>query len=201
MAKTVDYFLSTSSPWSYLGSRRFMDIAKRAGAKVNTYTVDFGAVFAQSGGLPLPKRAPQRRAYRLVEMARWKKRLGVPLVIEPENFPAKTPLSGFLVTAARLAGKDALLLSTVILETLWEKDRSIDDPAVLEECCAACGLDGKALLAAAGSDATKAAFQADTEMAMTRGVFGAPSYVIDEELFWGQDRLDFVAEKLGVKPA
>lgn len=201
VSKIVDYFLTTSSPWSYLGARRFMDMTRAVGAEVNVYSVDFGQIFAQSGGLPLPKRAPQRRAYRLVELARWKKRLGKPMVVEPDNFPAKTPLSQHLVTAARLAGGDALRLSTLIMEALWEQDRSIDDPAVLAECCAKAGLDGAALLKDAESDEVKAAFQDDTQLAMNRGVFGAPSYIIDEELYWGQDRLDFVAEALGVGDA
>lgn len=198
MSVTVDYFMTTSSPWSYLGARRFMEMTRKVGAEVNVYAVDFGAIFAQSGGLPLPKRAPQRRAYRLVELARWKKRLGVPMVIEPEHFPAKTPLSVHLVTATRLAGGDALRLSTLILEALWEQDKSIDDPEVLAKCCHKAGLDAPSLLKAAESEETKAAFQADTEHAMHRGVFGAPSFIIEEELFWGQDRLDFVAEKLGI---
>lgn len=198
MSKTVDYFLTTSSPWSYLGARRFMEIARKAEAEVTVYAVDFGAIFAQSGGLPLPKRAPQRRAYRLVELARWKKRLGLPIVIEPENFPARTPLSQYLVTAARLSGGNALLLSTLVMEALWEDDRSIDDAEVLADCCRKAGLDGAALLDAAQSEEVAAVFREDTERAMHRGVFGAPSYIIDEELFWGQDRLDFVAEALGV---
>ena len=188
MAVTVDYFMTTSSPWSYLGARRFMAMTEKAGAEVNVYAVNFGQIFAQSGGLPLPKRAPQRRAYRLVELARWKQRLNLPIVIEPENFPAKTPLSAHLVTAARLAGGNALLLSTLILESLWEQDRSIDDETVL----------AASLVTAAKSEETRAAFEEDTELALHRGVFGAPSFIIDEELFWGQDRLDFVAEKLGV---
>ncbi|WP_420402443.1 2-hydroxychromene-2-carboxylate isomerase [Nisaea sp.] len=197
MAVSIDYFMTTSSPWSYLGARRFMEITRKVGAEVNVYAVDFGAIFAQSGGLPLPKRAPQRRAYRLVELARWKKRLDLPMVIEPENFPARTPLSVHLVTATRLAGGDALRLSTLILEALWEQDRSIDDPEVLGDCCRKAGLDAASLLKAAESPETKAAFDEDTEHAMRSGVFGAPSYIIEEELFWGQDRLDFVAEKLG----
>ena len=90
------------------------------------------------------------------------------------------------------------MLSTLILESLWEQDRSIDDETVLAECCAKAGFDGASLVTAAKSEETKAAFEEDTEQALHRGVFGAPSFIIDEELFWGQDRLDFVAEKLGV---
>ena len=193
----VDYFMTTSSPWSYLGARRLMAMTRKVGADVTVYAVDFGQIFSQSGGLPLPKRAPQRRAYRLVELARWKQRLALPLVIEPQNFPAKTQLSAHLVTATRLAGGDALLLSTLILESLWEQDVSIDEESVLAACCDKAGLDGPALIEAAKSEKTRAVFAEDTERALHLGVFGAPSYMIDGELFWGQDRLDFVSEKLG----
>ena len=193
----VDYFMTTSSPWSYLGARRLMAMTRKVGADVTVYAVDFGQIFSRSGGLPLPKRAPQRQAYRLVELARWKQRLALPLVIEPQNFPAKTPLSAHLVTAARLAGGDAVLLSTLILESLWEQDVSIDEESVLAACCEKAGLDGPSLIEAAKSEETRAVFAEDTELALHRSVFGAPSYMIDGELFWGQDRLDFVAEKLG----
>jgi 2-hydroxychromene-2-carboxylate isomerase len=198
MGKTVDYFFSTSSPWSYLGSRLFTEIAAKAGAAVKIWPVDFGIVFPATGGLPLPKRAPARQAYRLQELERWKRRRGIPLVIRPDNFPAKTPLSPKLVIAAREAGVDALELSNRILATLWAEDRSIDDPDILTDLCNEMGLDGPALIAAAQTPAIAAMFEADSKAAIERGVFGAPSFLIDGELFWGQDRIDFVAEKLGV---
>ena len=71
MAKHVDYYVSLNSPWTYLGSKRFEAIAQKHGADVTVWPVDFGSVFAVSGGLPLPKRAPQRQTYRLVELKRF----------------------------------------------------------------------------------------------------------------------------------
>jgi 2-hydroxychromene-2-carboxylate isomerase len=198
MAKTVDYYFSTSSPWTYLGSKRFTEMAAKAGATVNVWPVNFGRIFPVSGGLPLPKRAPQRQAYRMMELARWKRRLGVPLVLEPKHFPSTAPLSPKLIIAARNHGHDALGLSNAILAALWAEDRSIDDPAVLEQVANGCGLDGKALLAEAGTDALAKQYDDDSDAAIAKNVFGAPSFVIDGEIFWGQDRLDFVAEKLGV---
>jgi 2-hydroxychromene-2-carboxylate isomerase len=198
MAKTVDYYFSTSSPWTYLGSKRFTEMAAKAGATVNVWPVNFGRIFPVSGGLPLPKRAPQRQAYRMMELARWKRRLGVPLVLEPKHFPSTAPLSPKLIIAARNNGLDALGLSNAILAALWAEDRSIDDPAVLEQVANGCGLDGKALLAEAGTDALAKQYDDDSDAAIAKNVFGAPSFVIDGEIFWGQDRLDFVAEKLGV---
>ena len=84
------------------------------------------------------------------------------------------------------------------MAALWEDDRNIDDPAVVAQICDACGLDGRALTAQAETDLVNAQMEADTEQALAAGVFGAPSYVIDGEIFWGQDRVDFVARKLAV---
>lgn len=198
MATVIDYYMSTSSPWTYLGGKMFAEMANKAGATVNIYPVVFGQIFAVSGGLPLPKRAPQRRAYRLMELARWKRRRNSSMHIEPTNFPSTEPLSSLAIIAAREAGMDALTLSNAVLAALWEQDRNIDDPSVIDSICDECGLDAGKILGAAGSPAISQMLEDDTQEAIRRGVFGAPSYVIEEELFWGQDRLDFVAEKLGL---
>lgn len=198
MAPVIDYYMTPTSPWTYLGSKLFAEIAAKAGATVNIYPVNFGQIFPVSGGLPLPKRAPQRRAYRLMELARWKRRRGSTMKIEPENFPAQGPIPAYAITAARELGADALALSNALLAALWEDDRKIDDPAVVEAVCGECGLDAAAVMAKANSPEIATMFEEETQEAIRKGIFGAPSYVIEEELFWGQDRLDFVAEKLGV---
>ncbi len=198
MATVVDYYITPSSPWTYLGGRLFADMAAGAGAEVRVHPVDFGRVFPATGGLPLPRRSPERRAYRLMELARWKRRRGSPMNIEPSNFPATSPLAAHAITAAREAGADALALSNALLAALWEDDRNIDDPEVVRAVCAEAGLDAGAILDAANGPEVARIFDAETEEAIRRGVFGAPSWLIEGELFWGQDRLDFVAEKLGV---
>src|SRR3981081_4275954 len=87
MAKHVDYYVSLNSPWTYLGSKRFETIAQKHGADVAIWPVDFGSVFAVSGGLPLPKRAPQRQTYRMMELKRWRDHLGVKTTLQPQVFP------------------------------------------------------------------------------------------------------------------
>jgi 2-hydroxychromene-2-carboxylate isomerase len=198
MATVIDYFISTTSPWTYLGSKLLTEMAAKAGATVNVYPVMFGEIFAVSGGLPLPKRSPQRRAYRLMELARWKRRRASPILIEPTNFPSTAPISSHAIIAAREAGMDALALSNAVLAALWEDDRNIDDDAVIAAICGECGLDADKIMGAANTPEIAQRLKDDTQEAINRGIFGAPSYVIDEELFWGQDRIDFVAEKLGL---
>lgn len=196
MSTTIDYYFSTSSPWTYLGSGRFIDLAKRIGATVNVYPVHYGLIFPQSGGLPLPKRAPQRQAYRLMELRRWRDYLGIPIVVEPKNFPSQAPLSAQTIIAAREAGQDALALSDAILTALWRDDRNIDDPTEVAAIAESVGLDGHALVDAAPRYADR--YAADSEKALAAGVFGAPSWVLEDgEVFWGQDRLDLLRWRLG----
>jgi hypothetical protein len=108
--KTVSYYFTPASPWTYLGHARFVEMAKRHGATVRLRPVDLGRVFPVSGGLPLAKRAPQRQAYRLHELARWRDAVGVPLTIHPKFFPVPADLAALTIIAADLAaGTDAAL--------------------------------------------------------------------------------------------
>ena len=182
--KTVDYYLSPSSPWTYLGHERFAGIARRHGATINVRPVDFGVIFPQSGGLPLPKRAPQRQAYRLMELKRWKEYLGMPLVIQPKHFPVNGNPAAALICAA--PDEKRMAIAGELLAALWRDDRDLADPALLGE------LGGKYGVTR-GDEETYKAF---TQEALDRGVFGAPSFVYRDEIFWGQDRLDFLDRAL-----
>ena len=196
MSKVIDYYFSLISPWSYLGGDRLAEIARRHGAAINVKPVDYGRIFPASGGLPLAKRAPQRQAYRLVELRRWRDHLGADLKLEPQFFPVDETLAAGMVAAVRLAGGDALPLSQALLRAVWAEERNIADRETLAAIAAAEGHDAEALLAAAeGPDARRARAD-DTEEALARGVFGAPSYVYAGEIFWGQDRLDFLDRAL-----
>lgn len=196
MAKTVDYYVFLASPWAYLGSQRFADIARRHGAAVRIIPMAAAEVFPVSGGLPLAKRAPQRQAYRIVELKRWREFLGVPLNLQPSFFPMNEALAARLVIAAREAGQDAVGLAHAMMRAVWAEDRNIADAEVLEQIVTETGLDPAKLFAAAESDAVQAEYARGTQQAIDANVFGAPSYVIDGEIFWGQDRLDFVDRAL-----
>jgi len=198
MGKHVDYYVSLNSPWTYLGSKRFEAIAKRHGASVTIWPVDFGAVFAVSGGLPLPKRAPQRQAYRMMELKRWRDHLGVPLTLQPKFFPANEAPAARAVIALREQGRmaDAIRVGHAVLHALWVDEKDTGDAATLRAIVAGCGLDADAVMKAADTPEIAAAREAYTKHAIAQGVFGAPSFVIDGEIFWGQDRLDFVDRKL-----
>lgn len=200
MAKHVDYYVSLNSPWTYLGSKRFEAIARKHGADVTIWPVDFGSVFSVSGGLPLPKRAPQRQAYRMMELKRWRDHLGVKTTLEPKFFPANEVPAARCVIALREQGRmaDAIKLAHAVLAALWAEEKDTGDPETLRAIIAACGLDADALIVASQAQEIAGKREAYTKHAIDQGVFGAPSFVIDGEIFWGQDRLDFVDRKLAV---
>jgi len=196
MGPPILYFYNHSSPWTYLGHDRFLDVAGRAGAQIAFRPCDSHAIFSVSGGLPVRKRAPQRQAYRLVELDRWRSFLGMPLIIQPKNSPCPPELSNRFVIAAQDAGEDAGPLSGALLRALWVEDRNIADRTVVVAVAHEVGMDGTALLKASESEKVGALYQAYTREAIERQVFGAPTYIYKDEIFWGQDRLDFLERKL-----
>lgn len=198
MGLHVDYFASLNSPWTHLGAARLEAIIERHGASLRIYPVDFGTIFPASGGLPLPKRSPQRQAYRLQELERWRAHLGIPIHIKPRFFPAAEALPAGCVIAARetLGDRPAIRLAHRVLKALWEEERDTGDPDILATLIDALGLDAASLLAQGREDRWAEKRALDTQAALARGVFGAPSYVVGEEIFWGQDRLDFLERRL-----
>jgi 2-hydroxychromene-2-carboxylate isomerase len=198
MGRTVDYYFVPQSPWAYLGHQRFAEIARRTGATVRVMPFDLGGkVFPISGGLPLGQRAPQRQAYRLLELQRYSEHLGAPLNLKPKYFPVGGDDAARLIIAADMAqGSDAAMaMSGAALSACWAQERNIADEKVLADLLAEQGLPA-ALLDKAHSQAVQERYDAYTQAAIEAGVFGAPSYVIDGEIFWGQDRLDFVERAL-----
>lgn len=198
MAPRVDYFVSLNSPWTHLGAARLEAVAARHGAGLRIYPVDFGTIFPATGGLPVAQRSPQRRAYRMQELRRWRDHLGVPIQLEPRFFPADERLAARCVIAARETVGDgpAVALAHRVLKALWEEERDTADPSVLAALIGEVGLDAPALLAPDAQARWDERRVSDTRAALDRGVFGAPSYVVGEDVFWGQDRLEFLDRHL-----
>jgi 2-hydroxychromene-2-carboxylate isomerase len=197
MSVVIDYFLSPQSPWTYLGHERFAEIARKAGAAINVLPVDLGRVFPVSGGLPLAKRAPQRQAYRLVELKRFSEHLGRPLNLHPRYFPVASDDAAKLIIAVDMHdGSDAAMrLAGSILRGVWVDEKNIADPSALQEMLDGCGLPARRL-EESQSQAVHERYEQDSQRAIDGGVFGAPTYVAFGEMFWGQDRLDVLERRL-----
>ena len=198
MALTIDYYFAPNSPYVYLGHARFVAIAKAAGATVRVLPVDLGGkVFPISGGLPLNKRAPQRQAYRLVELKRFSEWLDLPLNVQPKYFPVAADDAAKLIIAVDLKDgtEAALKLTGAVLRAVWVEERNIADEGTRAAVLAEQGMS-PARLEESHSQTVHERYEIDSQLAIDAGVFGAPSYVIDGEIFWGQDRLDFVQRRL-----
>jgi len=198
MSKTIQYFLAPHSPWTYLGHERFAALAKAGGDHVDIKPFDLGRVFGASGGLPLARRAPQRQAYRLLELARWAEQLGVPLNLQPTFFPTPPDGAAKLIIAARtsLGVEAALQVAGAVMRALWAEDKNIADDDILAQIASGCGFDGRMLVKSAQTAGVQEQYERNTDEAMAANVFGAPWYVVDGVGFWGQDRLDFVERAL-----
>jgi 2-hydroxychromene-2-carboxylate isomerase len=197
MPKTIDYYMTVASPWTYFGHERLRAIAARHGAAIAVKPVDFGKIFPVSGGLPLPKRAPQRQAYRLVELARWRDFLRIPINLQPKFATSSVDAAAkWILAAAETSAPAALDLAGALMRARWAEERDVADEATLAAIASAHSLDAAALGARAATPEIAARFEALTQEAIDRQVFGAPTYAYGGELFWGQDRLDFLERAL-----
>jgi 2-hydroxychromene-2-carboxylate isomerase len=198
MAKVVDYFLTPISPFTYLGHQRFRDICAHHGAQIQLRVVDLGKVFPVSGGVALKDRAAQRKAYRLMELKRWRQYLDVSLNLEPKFFPVPAEPAATVVLAVlqRHGVTSALDIAGDCLRAIWAEERDISNRETLGAIVSGRGLDAPAIMADAASAEVAARYIGHSQEAIARGIFGAPTYVYRDELFWGQDRLDFLDRAL-----
>ena len=198
MPRNVEYFFTPVSPFTYLGHDRFVAIAGRHGVSIDVKPVDLGPVFAVSGGVPLKQRAPQRQAYRLVELGRWSKHLGVPLNLQPRHFPVPPALASKLILASlsQQGAVGALKLTGALLRAVWAEERNIAESDTLAAIASEQGFDAASLAERAAASDIGERYEALTQEAIDRQVFGAPTYIYREEPFWGQDRLDFLDRAL-----
>jgi 2-hydroxychromene-2-carboxylate isomerase len=194
--RSVDYYLSLASPWAYMGHPVLMDIAARHGLAINVKPVFLGQVFAETGGLPVPKRHPARQRYRFVELQRWRDRRGLWFNIRPKYWPFDVNLADRFIIAIVHAGHDPDRFLRLAYAGVWEKEQNLADEATVVKLATEAGLDARALLAAARSERTETAYEQNFRDAVAADVFGSPSYVLDGEVFWGQDRLDLLDHAL-----
>ncbi|GAB4066213.1 2-hydroxychromene-2-carboxylate isomerase [Ancylobacter sonchi] len=200
MSRSVDYFFSVVSPWAFIGHAAFTGVAQRHGLDVRYRPVQLGGLFAETGGLPLPKRHPARQRYRLVELQRWREARGLDLNLHPAHWPFDGALADRLVLAAAEAGHNAGPLVGRLMAGVWQRQENMADPAQLAAVLAELGLPA-ALLDAAATEATGALYEANRARAVEADVFGSPAYVLDGEVFWGQDRIDLLDAALSSERA
>jgi 2-hydroxychromene-2-carboxylate isomerase len=196
MPRPIDYYFSLVSPWAYIGHAPFMEIARRHGLEINYKPVFLGRVFSETGGLPLAQRHPARQRYRLVELQRWRDRRGLAFNVHPKHWPFEVKLADRFVIAIQAAHADPDPFLRRAFAAVWEEERNLADPLVLNELAEAAGLDSTILMERALGSTTEAIYALNLENAVAGDVFGSPAYVLDGEVFWGQDRLELLDDAL-----
>ena len=189
---TIEYYLSVVSPWSYLGHTRLCDIARANSAEILYLPIDSSILFAKTGGLALKDRSPQRKRYRMQELRRWRSRLELELNLEPQYFPTDSNLASRVIIGAIEAGHDVAELVYELMRTVWVREEDVSETSVVIGAIERSGGSVDDLLAAANHSNVQDIIIENSEQAVSKGVFGVPSYVVGEEVFWGQDRLEFL---------
>ncbi len=202
MSRTIDYYFSLVSPWAYIGHATFMDLARRHDVAVRFKPMSLSSVFPETGGLPLAKRAPARQRYRLMELQRWREKRGVRLNVHPKFWPFDVNAADHFTVAIVQSGADPDQFLRNAFPGVWADEKNLADEATLVALANGVGLPGEELLAATKTDKVKAAYQQNIQDALKTDAFGSPCYVLDGEVFWGQDRIELLADALtsGRKP-
>ncbi|MGZ3439653.1 MAG: DsbA family protein [Polyangia bacterium] len=190
--KKLELFFDLSSPYSYMAATQVEALAARAAAAVEWRPMVLGAVFKAVGN-EMPARVPQKARWMGQDLSRWADHYGVPWQMS-SHFPLST------IKAMRLVLVDDTKAAAVALagfRAMWAEDRDITQDAELRRIAELGGLDPAAALAAIENPAIKERLRANTDEAVARGAFGAPTLFVGDELFWGNDRLHFVEAALG----
>ncbi len=196
MPRIIDYYFSLISPWAYIGHASFMETARRNGVEVNYKPVFLGRVFSETGGLPLAQRHPVRQRYRMLELQRWREKRGLSFNLQPKHWPFDVNLPDRFVISISASGKDPDPFLRRAYAAIWEEERDLGNPVVLAEVAEQAGLDSSSLMSVAAGSTTEAIYALNLENAIAGGVFGSPAYVLDGEVFWGQDRIELLDDAL-----
>lgn len=185
----IDCFFTILSPWVYIAGTRLDDIAARHGAEVHYRPLDAGALLSRTGGLPLGQRHENRQAYRLQDMRRQAKKHGLPINLHPAYWPTNAAPASYAIIAAQAAGGGNVgALVYALARASWAEEKDIADDAVIGACLAETGFDPD--LVNSGLLIGAETYAKNQEEAYARGAFGSPFYVVGDERFWGQDRLE-----------
>jgi len=189
--RELEFFYDFISPYSYLASTRVEAVAARAGATIRWRPFLLGGVFKATGNRA-PIETPAKGPYMWRDLTRWATRLGVPFAM-PATFPVSSVLSLRTALAVEQQGK-LVPFTHAMYRAYWGEGQDLSQPDVVAKVATSVGLDGAAMVAAAPDH--KATLAAQTQNAIDRGAFGAPTFFVGEEMFVGNDRLDFVEEAL-----
>lgn len=195
MEKVIDYYFSVASPWAYLGLKRFRELAQEHQTEIKPYPI---TIVAENGAIASKDRPQPRRAYWQKDLLRWAWRLGKRLRLDNRPTSDWIPAS-YMVIAADLDGLDWLKLTAELQRCFWEDCLDIGDAATRAAIADTIGMDGSALLSREQDHDVQAKWNDNLLKAREAGIFGSPTFVFENELYWGQDSLPFLDMHLSGK--
>ncbi len=188
----IDYYYSLMSPWAYFGAPRFYELQKKYSLIINHFPLDIMKLFSLSGGKPLAKRADQRKAYRMMELKRWHTKLNMPINFMPKYFPPTDVSKASTIILSIDDPQKQNDISFIFLRQMWAEEKDVGDEKNLREACNNLNLNFDQLLIVAETKIEL--YHSLAEKAAKLNVFGSPTYVVNKEIFWGQDRLNLLEE-------
>jgi 2-hydroxychromene-2-carboxylate isomerase len=195
MTRKLQVYFSLLSPWAYIGHGVLQGLAAKHSLKVDYRPVALSQVFPESGGLPLPKRHPSRQKYRMLELQRWREKRGLDFHLHPQFWPFDPAPGDRIVCAMQLGGADPSKFVGAAFSGIFENQRNLADKSVLSAMLEENNYAPDWLERGESGEA-EIQYQLNLAEALQSGVFGSPSYVLDGEVFWGQDRLELLDEAL-----
>jgi 2-hydroxychromene-2-carboxylate isomerase len=196
MSQNVDYYFTMQSPWAYIGHAPFIEVVRRHDVTVTYKPISLSDVFAETGGLPFGKRHPARLRYRMLELQRWREKRGLKFNLHPKFWPFAVETADRFAIAVAAAGPDPDPFLRRAFAAVWEEEQNLADDATLTKLANAEKLPGAELMSEAKREQTKAKYEQNTGDAIALEIIGSPSYVLNGEVFWGQDRLDLLDDAL-----
>lgn len=196
MPAAIDYYLTSVSPWTYLGHAAIRAMAETHAAKLVIKPVNLAEMFKVSGQVGLADRPPVRQRYRLIELQRFAEARGKALTLKPKFFPTNPALADHTICAILVDGGNPLDYMERVFAAVWAEEKDISDSATLAALLEAAGFDARSVLARAAMPDIAAIRARNTEEAIAADATGVPCFVLNGEPFWGQDRLDLLDRAL-----
>ena len=190
MTNTIDYYYYSASPFTYLGHQAILDVAVNHGAILNFKPVNLFGIWEVSGAVPPAKRPLVRQRYRMLELQRARVARDLPLNLKPKHFPVDASLADNVGCALILQGHNPAAYIGHCCAAVWAEDKDISDKDTIANILNVAGFDSAEILPLASVDAASELKDRNTLEAIERDAVGVPAYVLNGEVFWGQDRID-----------
>ena len=192
MTKILDYYFATPSPWAYFATPRIKKIQEKYNLKINWKPCNLAKIFSINGTLNVKDRPLPVQINRLNELKRWSDFLNMPNSIKPKYFPVDPTISHKIIIIAQNKNMDPFDITFTFMKSVWADEKDITDDETIKNICKQNNISSDSILDEANSSEINNQYLKNTEEALKNNVWGSPTFIYNNELFWGQDRIEFL---------